>query len=118
MGSYYPMPPSSPFAGANLGPRPDYYQRPPSRPTMAEQVQADIYPSLPSPTVAKNPVLSTTTPTTPTTSAVRVYKTYLQWKAESKAMTADYQCNGFPSPVAWVNSSITSRLLFVHQHVI
>jgi hypothetical protein len=101
MGSYY-MPPSSPFAGANLNLRPDYYQRPPSRTTVVEQVQTDIYPSLPSPTVAKNFVLSTSTTTTSTTSAVRVYKTYLQWKAESKATTADYQCNGFPSPVAWV----------------
>jgi len=66
---------------------------------MVEQLQTDIYPSLPSPSVAKNSMFSTTTTTT---STVRVFKTYLQWKAESKAMTADYQCNGFPSPVAWV----------------
>jgi hypothetical protein len=26
----------------------------------------------------------------------------LQWKAEAQATTADYQRNGFPSPVAWV----------------
>jgi hypothetical protein len=26
----------------------------------------------------------------------------LQWKAEAKATTADYQNNGYPSPVAWV----------------
>jgi hypothetical protein len=32
----------------------------------------------------------------------RTFKTFLQWKAEAQATTADYQRNGFPSPVAWV----------------
>ncbi|KAH9973983.1 hypothetical protein BGW80DRAFT_1304607 [Lactifluus volemus] len=32
----------------------------------------------------------------------RIYKTLLQWKEEARAMTADYQRNGYPSAVAWV----------------
>jgi hypothetical protein len=32
----------------------------------------------------------------------KTFKTFLQWKAETQATTADYQRNGFPSPVAWV----------------
>jgi hypothetical protein len=32
----------------------------------------------------------------------KTFKTFLQWKAEAQATSADYQRNGFPSPVAWV----------------
>jgi hypothetical protein len=32
----------------------------------------------------------------------RTFRTFLQWKAEAQATTADYLLNGFPSPVAWV----------------
>ncbi|KAI0268989.1 hypothetical protein BGY98DRAFT_1084084, partial [Russula aff. rugulosa BPL654] len=32
----------------------------------------------------------------------KTFKTFLQWKAAAQATTADYQPNGFPSPVAWV----------------
>jgi hypothetical protein len=31
----------------------------------------------------------------------------LQWKAAAQATTADYQRNGFPSPVAWVFLSVS-----------
>ena len=111
MANYYTPPPSSPFPGANYGPRPELYPRPP--PNAVDQVQVDVCATLPVPLVSppttniKNAVLSTST-----TSVVKVYKTFLQWKAEAKATTADYQCNGYPSPIAWVmTSSITPRLL-------
>ena len=116
MASYYPPPPSSPLAGPIASPRPDYYQGSPLRPTMVEQVQTDVcasvqMPVCPTPpTVVQSAVLQTTTTTTTTTSVVKVYKTYLQWKAEAKAATADYQCNGFPSPVAWVITPFTPHL--------
>ncbi|KAI0292864.1 hypothetical protein BC826DRAFT_402822 [Russula brevipes] len=32
----------------------------------------------------------------------RSFKTFSQWKSEAQITTADYQQNGFPSPVAWV----------------
>ena len=32
----------------------------------------------------------------------KTYRTFLQWRADAQAKTADYQRNGFPSPVAWV----------------
>jgi hypothetical protein len=105
MASYYPPSPSSPFAGANFSPRPQYYQRPPS--TLLEQV--DVYATVPSPLAP--------TPSAPLKSAglppcanqvLKSPKTFLQWKANAKATTDDYQRNGFPSPVAWViTSSIT-----------
>ncbi|KAI9513382.1 hypothetical protein F5148DRAFT_1301986 [Russula earlei] len=38
----------------------------------------------------------------PSTPVQKVHKTFLQWKAEAQATSADYQRNGFPSPVAWV----------------
>jgi hypothetical protein len=38
----------------------------------------------------------------------RTFKTFLQWKAEAQATTADYQRNGFPSPVAWVLPFVSS----------
>jgi hypothetical protein len=38
----------------------------------------------------------------------RTHRTFLQWKAEAQATTADYQRNGFPSPVAWVLLSVSS----------
>ncbi|KAF8273660.1 hypothetical protein EI94DRAFT_1696604 [Lactarius quietus] len=98
MASYYTPPPSSPFAVPNY-PRPELYQRPP--PTVVEQVQVDVCATA-TPTSVKSPGLSPCTTTTSTTSVIKVYKTFLQWKAESKATTADYLCNGFPSPVAWV----------------
>jgi hypothetical protein len=41
----------------------------------------------------------------------KTFKTFLQWKAEAQATTADYQRNGFPSPVAWV-------LIFIHFSLI
>ena len=113
MSSYYPLPPSSPFAGANFSPRPDHYQRPPSRPTVLEQVLAnppDVYSTMP---VALPPTPSTNFrnagwPPSPA-QVLKSSKTFLQWKADAKATTADYQRNGFPSPVAWViTSSITS----------
>ena len=116
MASNYPYPPLSPSAGPIVSPRPDYYQGSPLRPTVVEQVQTDVcasaqMPICPTPpTVVQNTVLSTTTTTTTTTSVVKVFKTYLQWKAEAKATTADYQCNGFPSPVAWVITPITPHL--------
>jgi hypothetical protein len=108
MTSYYPPPPSSPFAGANFNPRPDYYQRPPSRPTVLEQVHAnppDVYSTMP---------LALALPPTPSPGfksagwppspahGLKLPKTLLQWKADAKAKTVDYQRNGFPSPVAWV----------------
>jgi hypothetical protein len=34
------------------------------------------------------------------------YRTFLQWKSEAQITTADYQQNGFPSPVAWVQHSL------------
>ncbi|KAI9459226.1 hypothetical protein BJY52DRAFT_1186572 [Lactarius psammicola] len=103
MASYYPPPPPSPFSGANYNPRPDLYQRPP--PTVHEQVLAsspDVYGTA-----------SPLTPTPPSNFKGAVWppsqapilkspKTFLQWKADAKATTADYQRNGFPSPVAWV----------------
>jgi hypothetical protein len=38
----------------------------------------------------------------------RTFRTFLQWKAEAQATTADYLLNGFPSPVAWVLLSVSS----------
>lgn len=116
MANYYAPPPSGPFAGANLSPRPDYYQRPPSRPTLIEQVQAnppDAYTTIPVPlpptpsTNFKNPRWQPSSP-----QVTRSPKTFLQWKADSKARTVDYQLNGYPSPVVWVMTSfITPYLL-------
>ena len=120
--SYYSPPPSSPFAGANFSPRPEYYQRPPSRPTVPEQVlnSPDVYSAIPvalplTPSAnLKGPVFPP-----PATQVPKSPKTYLQWKVDAKASTADYQLNGFPAPVAWVTaSSITPRLLLVHGFVI
>jgi hypothetical protein len=38
----------------------------------------------------------------------KTYKTFLQWKADAQAMTAEYQRDGFPSPFAWVLFSHSS----------
>ena len=32
----------------------------------------------------------------------KTFRTFLQWKAEAQAVTADYQRNGYLSPLAWV----------------
>ena len=120
---YHPPPPSSPFSGANYNSRPDYYQHPPSRPTPPEQVLAsppDLYsatsPPLP-PTPSANFKNAGWPP--PPVQALKSPKTFLQWKADAKATTADYQRYGYPSPVAWViTSSITHRLLLVHRSII
>jgi hypothetical protein len=119
MASYYPPPPSSPFAGANLNynPRPDFYQRPPSQPTLLEQVQAnppDVYNtiSVPLPLTPSTSFKGPGWQPPPSPQVLKSPKTFLQWKADSKATTSDYQRNGFPSPVAWVmTSSITPCLL-------
>jgi hypothetical protein len=41
----------------------------------------------------------------------KTYRTFLQWKAEAQAMTADYQRNGYFSPLAWVLSICLFSLL-------
>ncbi len=113
MGSYYHHPPSTPFAGANYSPRTDIYQRPP--PAVLENIQAnppDFYPISPvtvastSPAILKNPGWSP-----PPAPVLKSPKTFLQWKADAKAATADYQHNGYPSPVAWVISSCIALIL-------
>ena len=86
MASYY-LPPPSPFSGrppTSLMERmnlytPDVYA-PPTTSSLQPYPQA---PELPLP-------------------VQKTFKTFLQWKADAQAMTADYQRNGFPSPVAWV----------------
>ncbi|KAF8273662.1 hypothetical protein EI94DRAFT_1715529 [Lactarius quietus] len=105
MGSQYPPPPSSPFAGVSYNPRPEYYQRPPPRPTLIEPVQAnppDVHTVIPVP-LPPTPSTNFKSPWQPSAPQVlKSPKTFLQWKADSKATTSDYQRNGFPSPVAWV----------------
>jgi hypothetical protein len=32
----------------------------------------------------------------------KIFKTFLQWKAEAQATTIEYQRTGFPSPITWV----------------
>lgn len=102
MASYYPPQPPSPFAGA-YNSRPEPYQR---QPSVYEQVLAnppDVYATSPvqhPPT----PPANFKSPSWPPSAAQvpKSPKTFLQWKADAKAATADFQRNGFPSPVAWV----------------
>ncbi|KAI0251868.1 hypothetical protein BJV78DRAFT_1282104 [Lactifluus subvellereus] len=126
---YYP--PSSPFAGARPNTRPEPLQRPPSaRLEQVQAYSPDVY-SIPQPAMQPTPAYPSPVqpakmwspaprgePTTPIArpasglsshqalelqvSVPRVFKTYLQWKEEARATTADHQINGFPSPVAWV----------------
>lgn len=129
MASYYPLP-SSPFSGAGRNTAPDPYQRP--SPGLIDKLQAyppDGYTSAPpaasplqpyavqparvpgrsysprpeSPAQTGRPASGWLPQTSESlTSVPKIHKTFLQWKAEAQATTADYQRNGFPSPVAWV----------------
>lgn len=126
--SYYQ--PSSPFAGARSNSRAEPLQRPPSgRFEQGQAYSPDAYssPSQPTPAypIPAQPARRWSPaprgePTTPiarpasglsshqavelqvSVSVPRVFKTLLQWKEDARATTADYQRNGFPSPVAWV----------------
>jgi len=89
----FSLPSSAPFSGAvrrsppNTGTR----RRPPGPPVPTERL--DTYP----PTGA--------IPTASHESRLPVQKTFKtleQWKEDAQARTADYQRNGFPSPVTWV----------------
>ncbi|KAH9171811.1 hypothetical protein EDB89DRAFT_2175105 [Lactarius sanguifluus] len=102
MASYYPPPPPNPFSGA-YNSRPELYQR---QPSVNEQVLAnppDVYAASPV-QLAPTPPANFKSPSWPPSAAQvpKSPKTFLQWKADAKAATADFQRNGFPSPVAWV----------------
>ncbi|KAH9993313.1 hypothetical protein BJV74DRAFT_833438 [Russula compacta] len=129
MASYYP-PPSSPFSGAGRNTAPDPYQRPssglidklqayppngytsappaasPLQPYMVQpaRVPGRSYSPRPESPAQTGRPASGWLPQTPEplTPVPKVHKTFLQWKAEAQATTAEYQRNGFPSPVAWV----------------
>jgi hypothetical protein len=129
MQSYYPPP--SPLGGARPTSRPDLLQRPPSvRLEQVQAYSPDVYitpqsafqpgpiyaaqptkvtvwspvprDDHPSPTGRPSSRLSYQQALEPQASSPRIHKTLFQWKEEARATTADYQRNGFPSPVAWV----------------
>jgi hypothetical protein len=127
----YPSP-STPFSGAVRSSTPDTYQRPPSAlveklSLYSPDINAGALQPTPSPLQPYSaqaarfsgrshsprpespaqigkpppgwPIHQAPEPPLP---VHRTFKTFLQWKAEAQAATADYQRNGFPSPVAWV----------------
>jgi hypothetical protein len=137
----YPSP-STPFSGAGRNTPPDPLQRPSS--ALMEKMNAyppDVYagtPSTASP-LQLYPVepakisgwphfspldspahIGRSAPGRPFTQASepapvqKTYRTFLQWKAGAQATTADYQRNGFPSPLAWVVLSVSSLLCNLH----
>jgi len=130
MASYYPSP-STPFSGSVRSSTPDTYQRPPSvlveklslyppdvyagapptasplqpYPVQAARISGRSYSPRPeSPAQIGKPTSGLSFPQAPEPPlpVQKAFKTFLQWKADSQATTADYQRNGFPSPVAWV----------------
>lgn len=136
MASYYPIP-SSPFSGAGRSTTPDALNRPPSvlmekmnlyspdvyagvpptgpplQPYPAQPAKISGWPQLPRPespaqTGRSAPVWTFPQAPEAPTSVPRTHRTFLQWKAEAQATTADYQRNGYPSPVAWVFLSASS----------
>lgn len=136
MASYYPIP-SSPFSGAGRSTTPDALNRPPSvlmekmnlyspdvyagvpptgpplQPYPAQPAKISGWPQLPRPespaqTGRSAPVWTFPQAPEAPTSVPRTHRTFLQWKAEAQATTADYQRNGYPSPVAWVLLSASS----------
>ncbi len=129
MASYYPSP-STPFSGSVRISTTDTYQRPPSAlnlypsnayaasgasptpasplqpyPVQAARIPGTSYSPRPeSPAHVGKPTSGLSFPQAPGSPwpVQKSFKTFLQWKAEAQATTADYQRNGFPSPVAWV----------------
>jgi hypothetical protein len=83
----YPMP-ATRFSGRSHSPRPE------SPAQIGKQAPGWSFPQAP-----ESP---------PSLPVQRTFKTFLQWKAEAQATTADYQRNGFPSPVAWVLLFVSS----------
>ena len=79
---YYGFPPSRPYPGWGPGPN-----------TPIEPV---LSPSSAVPVIDKLQALEISPP------VQKTYKTFLQWRTDAQATTAEYQRNGFSSPVAWV----------------
>jgi hypothetical protein len=133
MTSYYPSP-STPFSGAGRNTPPDFQRpasvlmekmnsyppdvyagapptSPPLQPRPAPPARILGWPYSPSP---ESPALigrsapGVPIPQAPDSPAPiqRTFKTFLQWKAEAQAITADYQHNGYHSPIAWVFRSV------------
>jgi len=128
--SYYAFPPSSPYTGVGPNAPPDRVQTPSS--AITDKLQAyppDVYtnsppaiqPLHPYPThPARFTGRTYSRPESPgqigrapsvwtapqgiegPTPVQKTFKTFLQWKAEAQATTAEYQRIGFSSPVAWV----------------
>lgn len=133
MASYYPSP-TTPFSGAVRSSTPDTRQPPPSVLTgKLNSYPSDVYavatsplqpypmpasrfsgrsysPRPESPAQIGKPASGWSNPQPPESPLPiqRTFKTFLQWKAEAQATTADYQRNGFPSPVAWVLLFVSS----------
>ena len=82
MATEYGFPASRPYPGWGPGPN-----------TPTEPFQA------PSPAVPVTDKLQALEISTP---IQKTYKTFLQWRADAQAKTAEYQRNGFPSAVSWV----------------
>jgi hypothetical protein len=136
MSSYYPSP-TTPFSGSARSFTPDTRQRPPSvlmeklnsypsdvyagatptasplqpYPMPATKFSGRSYSPRPeSPAQNGRPASGFSFPQAPESPlpVQRTFKTFLQWKAEAQATTADYQRNGFPSPIAWVLLFVSS----------
>ena len=144
--SYYPSP-STPFSGAVRSSTPDGHQRPPSvklnlypsdgyasTPSAASPlqpypmqypVQSSRFPGRSNSPRAESPAqigrqasgLSFPQASESPLPVQKTFKTFLQWKAEAQAATADYQRNGFPSPVAWVLLFVTAPSTQLTHHV-
>ena len=138
MASYYAFPPSNPYPVVGPNTPQDPHQRPSS--TLIDRLQTyppDVYntsppaaqplhpypgqparfmgrtysrPDSPAQTGRSSP--GWPVPQAPECPAPvqRTHKTFVQWKAEAQATTAEYQRNGFCSPVAWVTFANYFRL--------
>jgi hypothetical protein len=126
---YYAFPPSSPYSSVGSNAPPDRVPTPTS--ALSDKLQAyppDVYTNSPpapqpfpfpahsarftgrtysrpeSPGQIGRPPSVWTAPQCPDNPlpVQRTFKTFLQWKAEAQATTAECLRNGFSSPVAWV----------------